>query len=547
MVVPPIVTLDEILDHATLKNLAYLLSGLVLLKTAQLSYDPIRSLFSPLRHLAGPKNDSFIFGNLRRVFAAPNSTLHEEWREQYGSAYAYRIFFSSYRLFTSDTGAISFILTQSSIFPKPESLRRGLANLLGEGLLFAEFDTHRRQVSLRFTIRVSLYTENNLVNPAFGPPQVRELVPIFWQKSNKLKDIWLDIIKSNPEGTATIDVLSWLGRATLDIIGVAGFDYHFNSLDGGDEDELAKAFSKVFEAGQRVSVLAIVKNFIPVLQYLPDERRRMAKNNMANMRRIGMKLIENKKMVLAQELKTGSTAQSRDLLTLLIKSNMAYENEGQRMTDDEVLGQISTFLVAGHETTSTSTTWALYALTKHPEVQRKLRQELLESGLGDEPTMADLDKLPYLDNVVRESLRVHPPAPSTVREAAQDVHIPVSKSFKDRYGVERTHITLQKGDSIFIPILSMNRDKDIWGDDAGEFRPERWDNLPESAKDMPGVWGHLMTMKALLYSLIRTIEFDIKPDIEIVGKSTIVTRPRVVSELNKGNQMPLICKPVLSV
>jgi cytochrome P450 len=103
--------------------------------------------------------------------------------------------------------------------------------------------------------------------------------------------------------------------------------------------------------------------------------------------------------------------------------------------------EISTFLTAGHETTSTSTTWALYALTKHPQVQRKLRQELLESGLGDEPNMGDLDKLPYLDNVVRECLRVHPAVPSTVREAAHEVRIPVAKSFKDRYGVEQTHIT----------------------------------------------------------------------------------------------------------
>ncbi|KAG8703084.1 hypothetical protein FRC09_004364 [Ceratobasidium sp. 395] len=543
-------TLGEILDYVTTRNIAYVLGALAVLKTAQLSYDPIQRMFSPLRHLPGPKNDSLIFGNLRRIFAAPALAVHEEWLEQYGSTYVYRIFFSACRLFTSDTRAMSYILTQSNDFPKPESLRRALANLLGEGILFAEFDTHKRQ--------------RRIMNPAFGPVQVRELVPIFWQKSNKankLKDIWLNTIKSSPEETTTIDVLSWLSRATLDIIGVAGFDYHFNSLDGNDEDELAKAFSKIFEAGQQMTVFAILRNFIPLLQIIPDERTKITKNNMANMRRIGMKLVESKKEALAQELKTGSTAQGRDLLTLLIKSNMAYENEGQRMTDDEVLGQISTFLVAGHETTSTATTWALYALTKHPEAQRKLRKELIESSLGDEPSMADLDKLPYLDNVVRESLRVHPPVPSTIRVADHDVQVPVSKSFKDRYGVEQTHITVQKGDGIIIPIASMNRDKDIWGDDAREFRPERWDNLPESAKDMPAIWGHLMTflagnrscigfrfalieMKALMYSLIRAIEFDINPDIEIEGKATIVIRPRVVSEPEKGNQMPLICKPV---
>ncbi|KAG9074412.1 hypothetical protein FRC06_010715, partial [Ceratobasidium sp. 370] len=250
------------------------------------------------------------------------------------------------------------------------------------------------------------------------------------------------------------------------------------------------------------------------------------------MRRIGVKLIAEKGASLAHELKTGSTAQGRDLLTLLIKSNMAYENEDQRMTDDEVLAQISTFLFAGHETTGTSTTWALYALTQNPEVQRKLRQELLESGLGDEPSMADLDKLPYLDNVVHESLRLYPAVPASVREAAHDVHIPTSQAFRDRTGVERTSVLVQKGDLIILPILAMNRNKEIWGDDSTEFRPERWDDLPEAANTMPGIWGHLMTfiqgnrscigyrfavaeMKALLYTLVRAIEFDIDPNIKL--------------------------------
>lgn len=63
------------------------------------------------------------------------------------------------------------------------------------------------------------------------------------------------------------------------------------------------------------------------------------------MRRVGMELINEKKSALAQDLKTGSTTQGRDLLTLLIKSNMAYENEGQRMSDDEVLGRTSQLLL----------------------------------------------------------------------------------------------------------------------------------------------------------------------------------------------------------
>ncbi|CAE6426980.1 unnamed protein product [Rhizoctonia solani] len=545
-----LVPLDRIFEYATLRNFLYLSGGVILIKVAEGVYHPIRKLFSPLGELPGPPNESFIFGNLKRVFAAPNSVIHESWLEEYGPTVRYRGFLSSYRLFTVDPRALTYIMSQTASFPKPENVRRSLADVLGEGLLFSEGETHKRQ--------------RRIMNPSFGPVQVRELVPIFWQKSHKLKDAWLNLIKSSSEGHVVIDVLPWLSRATLDIIGVAGFDYHFNALDGNDEDELSKAFNTAFESGQNFSTLAILQAFMPILRFIPDERSRGRAASMATMHRIGMKLIAEKKAALEQDYKTGSTSHGRDLLTLLIKSNMADENQAHRMSDDEVLGQISTFLTAGHETTSTSTTWALYVLTKHPQVQHKLRQELLESRLGDEPSMNDLDKLPYLDSFVKECLRVHPAVPSTVREAAHEVHVPVSKPFKNRYGVEQTHITMQKGDAVFIPILAMNRIKEIWGDDAKEFKPERWENLPETAKQMPGVWGHLMTfihgnrscigyrfalieMKALIYSLVRAVEFNIDPSIEIEAKSSIVTRPRVVSQPEKGNQMPLICTAVASI
>ncbi|CAE6474246.1 unnamed protein product [Rhizoctonia solani] len=541
----PLVSLNTLIEYATFRNFSYLAGSIIIIKIAEGVYYPIRKLFSPLRELPGPSNESFIFGNLKRIFASPNSVIHESWLEEYGSTIRYR-------------GFLSWIPVLYHMSCRKQTLSRSL-KMSGvvwpmywgkAGLLFSEGETHKHQ--------------RRIMNPSFGPVQVRELVPIFWQKSHKLKDSWLNLIKSSSEGQTVIDVLPWLSRATLDIIGVAGFDYHFNALDGNEEDELSKAFNDAFESGQNFSTLAILQAFIPILRFIPDERSRGRAASMATMRRIGMQLIAEKKAALDHDYKTGSTSHGRDLLTLLIKSNMASENKAHSMSDDEVLGQISTFLTAGHETTSTSTTWALYVLTKHPEVQRKLRQELLESRLGDEPGMNDLDKLPYLDNFVKECLRVHPAVPSTVREAAHDVHIPVSKSFKNRYGVEQTHITIQKGDAVFIPILAMNRIKEIWGEDAKEFKPERWDNLPEAAKQMPGVWGHLMTfihgnrscigyrfalieMKALIYSLVRAIEFNIDPTIEIEAKSSIVTRPRVVSQPEKGNQMPLICTAVTSI
>ncbi|KAG8769238.1 hypothetical protein FRC12_005085 [Ceratobasidium sp. 428] len=542
--------LGELQRHATPHNIAYLVGSVILVKSIQWSYWPIRRLFSPLGRLPGPKTESLIWGNLKQVLMSPNLNIYEQWSETYGPTFAYRGLFFSYRLLTTDIRALTFIMSQSDSFPKPDNFRQGLAGFLGQGLLFVESDAHRRQ--------------RRIMNPSFGSSHVRELLPIFWEKSIKLKDALLNLAKSHAEEGVAINVLPWISHTTLDIIGVAGFDYHFNSLDNDGKNELSAAFRTAFQSGQPAGAFMILQRFVPIIRYLsPDERSRAQAAASSIMHRIGTKLIAEKKASLDHELKTGLTAQGRDLLTLLIKSNMSNENEGQRMTDDEVLAQISTFLFAGHETTSTSTAWALYALTQHPGVQRKLRQELLESGLGDEPSIADLDKLSYLDNVVHEVLRLYPAVPATVREAAHEVHVPTSRAFKNRKGVESTSILVQKGDMVLLPILAMNRNKEIWGEDSTEFRPERWDNLPEAAKAMPGVWGHLMTfiqgnrscigyrfavaeMKALLYTLVRAIEFDIDPNIKLESKS-LSARPLVVSHPELGNQMPLICKPVLVI
>ena len=83
--------------------------------------------------------------------------------------------------------------------------------------------------------------------------------------------------------------------------------------------------------------------------------------------------------------------------------------------------------------------WCLFALTQAPEVQRKLREELLSVDT-DKPDMDQLNSLPYLDAVVRETLRVHTPVPSTLRVAKKDDVIPVSEPFVDRYGVVQDDI-----------------------------------------------------------------------------------------------------------
>ncbi|KAF8162807.1 cytochrome P450 [Crassisporium funariophilum] len=504
---------------------------------------------SPLHALPGPASSSFIFGNLKDIWKAENSVLHEKWIAEYGSTITYKGFFGMNRLFTTDTKAINHVLMNSYIYQKPEASRWALTRILGPGVLVVEEDKHKQQ--------------RRIMNPAFGAAQIRELTEIFVEKSIQLRDIWAaQALKEGGKGR--IEILSWLSKMTLDVIGLAGFNYKFNALTSDPAtNELNEAFSTVFQSGTRMSIIPMVRSMFHALRWLPAKGDAEARKAARTMNRIGKELMRNSKASILADSKVEKTSwRGRDLLTILLRANMSTDLPvNQQMTDEDVLAQVPTFLVAGHETTSTATTWALYALSLDQNVQSKLRNELLDVGT-DNPTMDELNALPYLDAVVRETLRVHAPVPMTSRVAMQDDILPLSAPIRGKNGEMLDGIRVKKGQTLLVPILVLNRAKSIWGEDAMEFKPERWQSTPEAASTIPGVWGNMLTflggpracigyrfslveMKALLFTLIRAFEFELAvPPADIIKKSSLVQRPLLLSDPKGGNQMPLIVKPV---
>jgi len=241
----------------------------------------------------------------------------------------------------------------------------------------------------------------------------------------------------------------------------------------------------------------------------------------------------------------------------LVRANMAADlPENQRMSDEDVVAQVPTFMVAGHETTSTAATWCLYALSIDPRVQSKLRDEILQVPT-DTPSMDALMALPYLDSVCRETLRIHPPVPMAGRVAQKEDMIPLETTFLDVKGRTQDYIRVTKGDFVLLPIVAINRSKDIWGEDALEFKPERWESIPEAVSKIPGVWGNMFSflggsracigyrfsiveIKAILFTLLRSFEFELAvPKEDIVKRSAIVTRPVLRGDVENKTQMPL--------
>ncbi|KAI0633788.1 cytochrome P450 [Trametes polyzona] len=508
---------------------------------------------TPLRVLPGPPAASFIYGNLREITKEDNFVVIDRWFEQYGPTFKDTEFFMTPRVWSMDPRAINHVFTHSVDYQRPEESRKFFSDFFGKGLVLLNYGEQHRQ-------------QRRILNPAFGPAQVRGLTEIFVQKAAELRDVWSMAVQKDG-GAARINVNRELGKMTLDIIGLAGFSYDFHAVDPeGRPNELNLAFRQLLGSFRPFSLKAYLTLLIPALKVIPSKRAKQIKQASDTIKRVGMKLVMDKKAATlraAMEKHADGPErkdlQGRDLLTLLIKANMATDiPEDQKLSDNDVLGR--TFLLAGHETTSTATTWALYALTKKPEIQRKLREQLL-SVETDTPTMEELSALHYLDNVVRETLRLHAPVTQMIREAKKDDVIPLSEPFVGRDGQVHNEIRIAKGNRFGIPILAMHRSKAIWGEDALEFRPERWDHPPEAIAAMPGVWGHLLTfidgpracigyrfslieIKAILFTLIRAFEYEFAVPVEDIAIKTIpLQRPSLYSAPDDGFQLPLVVKP----
>ncbi|KZT22892.1 cytochrome P450 [Neolentinus lepideus HHB14362 ss-1] len=514
-------------------------------KIASRVFQPLRS---PVRYLPGPPSPSIIFGHMKEMFGDDFASVQERWLREYGPVVRFTGVLNSNRVLTLDPRALHHVLT-SPIYEKPADARKHLGRIIGPGVLVVEGAEHRKQ--------------RRVMGPAFAPGHISNMTDIFLDKAAQLRDIWMSQITESSDQVATkVDALSWLGKLTLDVIGMAGFGYDFDALRPKEQsNELRKAFSVMFKGRPGFKLLPFLQAWVPLFRLVPDEQTKTTARAQAVMKHIGRELLAEKKETARVEMNgerlNRKTMQDMDLLSRLVRANMAADlPENQRMSDEDVVAQVPTFMVAGHETTSTAVTWCLYALSIDPRVQSKLRDELLQIPT-DTPSMDALMALPYLDAVCRETLRIHPPVPMAGRVAQKEDTIPFETTFLDVKGRTQDHIRVTKGDFVLLPIVAINRSKDMWGEDALEFKPERWESIPEAVSKIPGVWGNVFSflggsracigyrfsiveIKAILFTLLRSFKFELAvPKEDIVKRSAIVTRPVLRGDVENKTQMPL--------
>ncbi|KAI0299412.1 cytochrome P450 [Multifurca ochricompacta] len=513
---------------------------------------------SPIRDLPGPKSVDWLTGSHERSVWEPDSQDTQlEWTQKYGPVFRFYGWFNLDRIITTDLQSLNYILNAPE-FEKTDDARLFLGDVLGKGLLVVEGLKHRQQ--------------RKLISPAFGLPQIKAFSHLFVEKANEFCDVLMaEIARSHvPDGSLGLDMYLWLNKITLDMIGQAGFNYSFGSLYQEEPHEMTEGFRKSTTFNP-FSIRFMIPALIPPARLIPTDRSRALASTLKSVRSIGQNLISQKKAeILATSVDHTNGGvekkdiQGRDLLSLLIKANMATDiPDNVRMSDEEILAQVPTFLIAGHETTSTAIAWALYALGCHPVVRAKLNVEA-RTFHTDTPSMDELNGMTYLDYVTREVLRLYSPVTQTERVAREDTVVPLSEPFVDKRGIKRHEFRVQKGDVVYIPIRVVHRLKSLWGDDADEFKPERWEVIPDAVRAIPGVFSNLLAfitgahacigyrfsiieMKALLFSFVRSFDFELAvPSSDIIQRTMIVARPFLATDPGKGPQLPLIIRPAKS-
>jgi cytochrome P450/NADPH-cytochrome P450 reductase len=294
---------------------------------------------------------------------------------------------------------------------------------------------------------------HNVLLPAFSMDAMRGYFPRMLDIAVQLMQKWERL---NPDDT--VDVPADMTRLTLDTIALCGFNYRFNSLYRDTPHPFVIAMLGSLEAAQARA------RELPIQRKLHPKRARLLKADQQLMLQTVQHIIQDRRV-------SGTAGTVNDLLDRMLIG--VDRQSGEKLDDNNIIAQCITFLIAGHETTSGLLSFALYALLKNPEVLARGYDEVdrvLGTDLSVLPTYAQVHQVPYVTQILEETLRLWPTAPAFTRHPYEDTVI----GGKYRLG---------KDTGVVILVAMLHRDKQVWGEDPEAFDPDRFS--PEKRANIP--------------------------------------------------------------
>lgn len=515
---------------------------------------------APLRRIAGPPSPSLLTGHMGQVYSQQGWKFHADLAANYGKVVKLDGILGDAHLYVSDTRALHNILVKDQhIFEESSHFIQQNRLIFGMGLASTLGDHHKRQ--------------RKLLNPVFSSSHMRYMMPTFYRISHQLRDV---LVRMTKGCSAEVDMMDWMTRAALEIIGQGGLGYSFDSLNDKIENSYGNAAKTLWPTINSPPIM-IIGQFLPwavkvgnaafrraIAEAIPEKTIRQLVNIVNIMDTTAKEVFEIKKTALnkGDEAMLAQIGEGKDIMSILLKANLAASEEDS-LTESELLAQMNVLIFAAMDTTSSALARILHLLSEHVEVQEKLRAELTEAAAKGALDFDNLNGLPYLDAVCRETLRLYPPVPYVNRTTRQDVVLPLGTPITGVDGTEISKITIPRNTGIIVSIIAVNRDPGIWGPDVMEWKPERWlSTLPASVTDarIPGIYSNTLTflgggrscigfkfsqleMKVILASLIPAIRFSASKK-RIGWVMGGLTGP--VLEGTSQPSMPLILTPVKS-
>ncbi|KAF9459159.1 cytochrome P450 [Collybia nuda] len=501
---------------------------------------------SDVDNIPGPASHSFWKGNFGELFNINAWKYHEELTQQYGKVVRINALLGDKQLYVYDPKAMHHIVVKDQyVYEETQAFIQGNRLLFGDGLLSTLGEHHRKQ--------------RKMMNPVFSIAHMRGMIPIFYEVTHKLHAALNSRVIDGPR---EIDMHRWMSRTALELIGQSGLGYSFDSLtDESDSHPYSTSVKQLIPTifslflPRTYLLPALVKIGTPrfrkyiVDHVLPWQVLQKLRNIVDVMHNTSTEILEAKKKALEEgdEAVFKQVGRGKDILSILIKANMNASDE-DKLSDREVLGQMSTFIFAGMDTTSNALSRILHLLATRPEVQEKLRQEIITSQRRNEGDIPydDLVSLPFLDAVCRETLRLYPPVSVVHRTTCHEAVLPLSTPIRGIDGREMQEIVIPGNTNVILSIIGSNRDPALWGPDSYEWKPERWlSPLPETLTEahIPGIYSHLMTflgggracigfkfsqleMKVVLSILLTHFQFAL-PESEIIWEMNAIASPTV--------------------
>ncbi|HKV25209.1 MAG TPA: cytochrome P450 [Candidatus Acidoferrum sp.] len=372
--------------------------------------------------------------------------------------------------------------------------------VFGNGLLLSDGDFWLRQ--------------RRLVQPAFHRARIATYASTMVEFTERFLQDWRD----GDERDIHADMMG----LTLQIVGKTLFDADV-ARDAGD---VGKSLELLLNLGADFRRTVLIPHWIPTPTNIRIE--------------LAIRQIEKILYRIIAE-KRASGRDAGDLLSMLLA---AQDDDGSRMTDRQLRDEAITLFLAGHETTASALSWTWWLLAQNPAVENKLHAEVDSVLAGRAPSLDDLSRLPYTNNVLTESLRLYPPAWGTARTALEDHEI--------------AGYSVPKGSGVSFAQWTVHRDP-RWYDAPETFRPERWEGdllkrIPRFAyfpfgggpRQCIGNSFALMEAAIILATIAQRYRFRLNPNHPVIPLASITLRPkhgiRVILEARSAQSSPALLR-----